>query len=112
MGFYKKQAYFTKLTHGIAQGIAVDPAVMKCSTCKSHVGETGWCETCNKGIVGNVAISDHDVYQTTAPEFDVLLAAIEKADTCEECACAMVMHRKCPKCQIDYAGIVPAAQSP
>ncbi|MCI0365911.1 MAG: hypothetical protein L0219_18785 [Phycisphaerales bacterium] len=104
MGFVKRQAYFTRLTHGLAKGRVVEAAGLGCAVCRSHAGKTGWCGGCGQGMVGNVAIGDRTTFDRTAQEFGVLQRAIEKAASCELCGCAMVVHRTCPDCGISYAG--------
>jgi hypothetical protein len=110
VGFVNRVAYFTRLTHGLAQGQAIDPASPTCAACQSHAGRSGWCERCNRGIVGNVAIADREAFDRTAKEYRVLLAAIDRTGTCELCACAMVVHSTCPRCRIKYARADPEPQ--
>lgn len=102
IGFVHQMAYFTRLTYGLAQGRTIDPASLSCAVCRANMAESGWCDACGRGMVGNVAYSDRAVFDSTAREYKVLLAAIERAPTCEICACAMVVHRSCPICGISY----------
>ncbi len=108
-GYVDGLTYFSRLTHGLAQGMALDQASVTCELCRSHFDQTGWCDACGsgRGIVGNVAISDRKTFEVTAGEYKLLFAAIEKVKTCELCACAMVVHRTCPICLIDYSGDKP-----
>jgi hypothetical protein len=103
MGFVDVKAYFTRLTHGLATGQAIDVQVIRCGRCRENSqADSGWCEACGRGMVGNVAIEDQAVFDATAKEFAILEAAISRAPSCELCACAMVVHRACPTCRTDY----------
>lgn len=103
VGFVNRVAYFTRLTHGLAQGQAIDPASLTCAACQAHAASSGWCEPCNRGMVGNVALANRATFDRAAEEYQVLLTAIDRVGTCELCACAMVVHTTCPRCRISYA---------
>jgi hypothetical protein len=113
IGFVAGKAFFTRLTYGVARGEAIDPATTECPVCQAHVHprEPGWCESCRRGIVGNVAIADRDMFERTAREYRILSSAIDKASACEFCACAMVAHLTCPKCQISYESVASVASA-
>jgi len=110
-GFVGGKAYFTRLTWGLAKGQTVDPAALGCGTCGSHASEPGWCDSCSRGIVGNVAFAERDLFERTRHEYQILAAAIDRAPVCEFCACAMVAHLTCPKCQISYESGASAAST-
>jgi hypothetical protein len=103
MGFVAGKTYFTRLTWGLAKGTPANVALLPCAMCRSHGGdEPGWCDHCQRGIVGNVVFTDRALFETTAAEYRNLLAAIEREKVCQTCACVMVVHRKCMKCNISY----------
>ena len=103
MGFLRGQAYFTRLTHSLAFGKAVESStITACATCRSNFISGGWCEHCGRGFVGNIAITDRTQFETAAREFRTLLAALDRAQVCELCGCAMVVHRTFPTCKISY----------
>ncbi len=106
-GYFGGYTYFTRLTYGLAQGPALDPSAIQCETCSTSNLQTHWCERCNRGMVGNVSIANRKTYDNAAREYLLLLSAIEKTKTCELCACAMVVHRVCPTCLIDFSGEKP-----
>lgn len=103
MGFVEGRAYFTPLTHGLAQGRPVAPEDIECPQCQRNIQSTGWCDRCGRGMVGNVAFADRALFERTAEQWRVLDDAQARVETCELCACAMVVHSACPKCRISYA---------
>jgi hypothetical protein len=102
VGFVDGMAYFTRLTYGLAQGVPVQVDSLECVRCRSFMDSTGWCDVCDRGVVGNVVLIDRTTYESTAREYRTLLLAIDRGTQCELCACAMVVHRTCPKCLISY----------
>ena len=104
IGFVKGLAFFTRLTYGLGMGTPIEPSAISCAECRAHVDDPGWCDRCHRGMVGNVAITDRDLFERTAREYRILLMAMERAKTCEWCAAAMVVHHTCPNCRISYEG--------
>lgn len=103
MGFVDEQAYFTRLSHGLAQGHAVRLSDIDCGGCRAAARDAPrWCDRCDRGMIGSVSISSRAVFDRTKSEFDVLDAAIQRTAACELCACAMVVHSTCPVCWISY----------
>jgi hypothetical protein len=108
IGFVRGKAFFTRLTFGLAMGSVVTSAdSLACKICASHLTGCGWCDQCHRGIVGNVAFTNKAMFDRTAAEFATLKTALEKTSTCELCACAMVVHRTCPKCGTSYSAAIP-----
>lgn len=102
MGYIRGVVYFTRLTHGFAAGRVIGPDDLGCEDCRRHSADPGWCDRCKRGMIGSSAIYNRALFDRTAEERRVLIAANEKASTCEMCACAMVVHRTCPTCLISY----------
>jgi hypothetical protein len=102
MGYVRGVVYFTRLTHGFAAGRVIEPDRLGCEDCRRHSAEPGWCDRCKRGMIGSSAIYNRALFDRTTAERRVLIAANEKASTCELCACAMVVHRTCPACLVSY----------
>ncbi len=103
MGFVRGKTYFTRLTYGLAMGTPTDVPGLACEVCRAHGDDTpGWCESCRRGIVGNILLSDRALFDQTAQEYRNLFLAIEREPACQTCAQAMVAHTWCPKCKISY----------
>ncbi len=102
MGFVRGKAFFSRLTHGLASGSAVDPVSPACKACRIGSDEPRWCDRCARGAIGNTAFNNKETFKRTAQEYTTLLAAIEKTEDCELCACAMTVYRTCPTCFVSY----------
>ncbi len=113
-GFVGGHAYMTKLTYYLAKGQALDVSRIDCRTCRMNAerhrhqpGKTpletgGWCDTCQVGMVGNVALRDRKDFEAASREFSKLLEAVQTARRCELCAGAMLYDTHCPVCNISY----------
>jgi hypothetical protein len=99
IGFVNGNAYFTRLTYLLARGEPLDAG---CQSCNALVGQAGWCQSCGRGVIGNVAFADRTLFEHAEAEHKRLLRGIALASTCDMCAMAAVAHRTCPKCQISY----------
>ena len=53
-------------------------------------------------MVGCFAFENREDYAQAAKARKVLIAAIEMADTCETCAIAMAVDRRCYRCKISH----------
>jgi len=102
MGIVDGKAYFSRLTHVLAKGEVHDASQLNCATCRGNSEDIGWCDACRVGMIGNVALTNRHDFESATTYFRVLQSAIEKAASCEMCACAMVVDSRCPYCKITY----------
>lgn len=76
---------------------------MKCPDCKAAaVAGKGWCDTCQKGIVGNRVFKDKKAYDAALASHELLVKAAKVATKCEDCAVAMVTNGTCTKCNVSF----------
>lgn len=101
-GFVDKEAYFSKLTYYLAKGSPRSPARIACLTCRKNAEHPGWCESCKLGMVGRIEFKNRGDYEGAARARKVLVRAIRKAASCETCAIAMAVDRKCYRCMVSY----------
>lgn len=113
MGFVGNQAYFSRLTHYLAGGEAVDPHELHCQECRANnaTALNRWCEKCDHGLIGNVVFSDRSEFDNARIQLDLLTVALHEADRCEMCACAIVVNGRCPICRIQYYNGKPIEDS-
>lgn len=111
MGFVNQQAYFSPVSHALAKGTLVTIDAIECETCRSNASETGWCDACAIGMVGNIRFDRRAQYDAAVFRIETVVSAIERAESCELCAAAMVVNGRCPTCRIAYRGGV-AVDSP
>ncbi len=103
IGFVGGLAYFSRLTYELARGNWTPPESLSCPVCRKNADEgPGWCDECNRGMVGHVAIRDKAAYEAAARAVVILRAAIQTAEGCEYCAVAMVADGDCPYHRITY----------
>ncbi len=102
MGFVGGEAYFSRLAYLMAQGSVVEPAKVDCAICRENAETSGWCERHGRGMLGAVAIDDRSAWEQAQRAYRVLLLAIEKAESCELCASAMVGDGRCPVHRTSY----------
>lgn len=111
IGWADGLAYMSRLTYGIARGRRVDPQRLECQPCRSRARSSGtedsgepygWCDACERGWVGNVAIADRGEYEHMREAVKRLLRALEALKRCESCAVAMLADIKCRQCGISY----------
>ncbi len=102
IGWVNQQAYFSTLTYRLAKGQAKDISNISCPICQANAQTQGWCDSCQVGMVGNVAFGNKEDFQQASRRYEVLLAAVEAAGTCETCAGAMLFDSTCPICKISY----------
>ena len=102
IGWWKKQAYFSRLTYHTAKGVVHDPATITCPTCRGNTAKYGWCETCRLGMVGNVALSNRYDYEQAARGYDLMLAAIEASKRCDTCSLVILTDGDCLLCKKSY----------
>ncbi len=102
IGWVNQQAYFSTLTYRLAKGQAKDISNISCPICQANAQTQGWCDSCQVGMVGNVAFGNKEDFHQASQRYEVLLAAVEVAGTCETCACAMFFDSTCPVCKISY----------
>jgi len=102
IGFYRKKAFFTRLTFELARGTPLKREALKCEECRRHMEPTRWCERCDTGNIGNVLVSSKQGYEAAKREFERLLAAIKMLPQCERCALAYFMRTLCPDCRKSF----------
>ncbi|MCZ6494279.1 MAG: hypothetical protein O6933_09390 [Planctomycetota bacterium] len=102
IGWVNQQAYLSTLTYRLAKGQAKDTSKITCPICRANALTQGWCDSCGVGMVGNVAFGNKEDFQQASQPYEILLAAVEAAGTCEMCAGAMLFESTCPVCKISY----------
>lgn len=103
IGFIGGLAYFSRLTYELARGEWMPPGALSCPICRKNAEDgPGWCDQCERGMVGHTAIRDREAYEATAKAVAILRAAIEMTERCEHCAVAMVTDTDCPYHRIFY----------
>jgi hypothetical protein len=93
VGFIDGKAYFSRLSHDLASAERVEP---------SSAGAQGWCEACKRGIVGDRAFGEREVYDRVVHALAIVHRADEAARRCVYCAVAMVSGTECAMCRIAY----------
>ena len=84
----------------MATGEGKDPSKMTCPTCKKAAEESGWCDSCKLGLVGNRAFRDKKAFEQGVKARAVLVSAV--GNKCPTCAVAMVTDGKCAACKVEY----------
>lgn len=107
VGFVARQAYFSRLTHGLAAGIPRDPSSRDCPTCRKNEASHGWCDACSRGLVGPTQIDDRQEFEAVARSIRLVELANRVALRCEHCAVAVVTDTTCPVCRIRYRDGAP-----
>ena len=102
IGWFKRQAYFSRLTYHLARGEVRKLSTIECATCRRNAEHYGWCDSCKLGMVGNVAIRDRKEFAIASGEYDRLESAVKVAGRCEQCALALLTDTSCFKCKISY----------
>lgn len=109
IGYVDGHGYFTKLTYHLAKGDARDPATLTCGVCAAAAADTklppagaGWCDACERGMVGNVEFRDRKDYDAARKQFDLLLRAVKESERCEMCSMLLFYGGVCRSCDITY----------
>lgn len=102
IGFFKKQAYLSRLAWSVATGVVREPSTIECATCRKNAADHGWCESCGVGMVGNLALESRADMEKAAEAFSRLRRALRALARCEACAVATFAGGRCPFCRISY----------
>lgn len=102
IGFFRKQAYLSRLAWSVATGEVRDPSTIDCATCRKNAEGHGWCDSCGIGMVGNLALRSRADMEKAAEAFSRLRRALRALARCEACAVAMFAGGRCPFCRISY----------
>ncbi len=103
IGFVRRQAYFSKLSHLLARGELKRRNAISCPDCLRHANQSGWCEKCQIGMVGFHAYKDKTEFTQTAHAMELLVQAIPEADRCMMCALAIINDGPCLLCKVSYS---------
>lgn len=101
-GYYKNKLYLSPFTHFLATGTRISRSEISCPTCLRNMDEGGWCETCKRGIFGNVAVTQRENFDESAAAFRRLKLGLAHLDKCELCGIAMYSNGMCPKHRLVY----------
>lgn len=104
IGFVRKQAFFSRLTYGLARGTLKNPGSVGCATCVKHMTVPGWCGDCGVGMVGHRAYEDRKEFEEVVRVRNLLNSAIERGKKCLSCAIAMINDGACVKCKVTFEG--------
>lgn len=104
IGFVRKQAFFSRLTYGLARGTLKNPGAVTCPTCVKNTTLPGWCEACRVGLVGHRAYEDRKEFEEVVRVRNLLKSAIERGKKCLSCAIAMINDGPCVKCKVTFEG--------
>ncbi len=104
IGWVNRQAYFSRLTYHLGRAEPRPTKQLSCATCRKNAASCGWCEKCGVGMVGNFAIRNRAEHESAEREYRRLLAAVEKATRCDQCAVALFTGLPCRRCNRPPAG--------
>ncbi len=102
VAFAGGKAYKSKVAQRLARGKAAQPDKLACSMCQKNSKAQGWCDNCKVGLVGNRAFKNKQGYTRATAARKVLLAAAKRAETCPNCAVAMVSDGTCSACKVSF----------
>lgn len=103
LNFADGKSYKSKVAYTLAKGKAIDTSKIKCEICqKAAKNDQGWCESCNKGLVGNKVYKDKKEFKAAGEARIVLAKAVETSKKCETCAVAMVTDGTCDACKVSF----------
>lgn len=103
-GYYKNKVYFSPFTHCLARGIRMSRSEITCPTCLRNMEEGGWCESCKRGMFGNVATTEREKFDEVVAAFRRLKLGLAYLEKCELCGIAMYANGMCPKHHLVYEG--------
>lgn len=110
MGFVGGRGFFSRICYQLARGKPVDNLRENGDKSvndldmgrKACCPADGWCDTCERGVVGNRLYDDKQDYELTRRAVAVLELAIEASARCDSCAGAMIADSRCPICRMSY----------
>jgi len=103
IGYVDGRAYVSRLSYLLAKdGEHINAKSIVCAVCRAHLSGPGWCDHCQRGMVGNLAIRNHTDFNEIMMERERLIAAVRLASRCDLCALACFSHGRCSRCRIDY----------
>ena len=102
IGWHRGEAYFSRLTYELARSALVDAADLGCEACVANSAGAGWCNACDRGMLGRFAIRVRADFDAARRDFDRLLKAIDLSGHCDYCAMAAVTDTGCFKCGLTF----------
>ena len=112
IGFVDGKAYFSRLTWLLARAERKELESLDCPVCRKNYEHSGWCERCGSGRVGPYTLYEREDYDALVQDLQILAAANEAAEHCEQCAAAIVTDTQCPVCRIRYKDGKPEPATP
>jgi len=97
-GFVDGMLYFSELTWSLARGKVSDRSKLSCASIRDCSEGTLWCEECQEGIVGNILLSDRDIFDRADREYQRLVLALAELDRCESCSISIFQGIACQQC--------------
>ncbi len=102
IGWHRGEAYFSRLTYELARSAHLDAANIGCVACRENSAGAGWCDACDRGMLGHFAIRVRADFDAARRDFDRLLKAIDLSGHCDYCAMAAVTDTGCFKCKLTF----------
>ncbi len=109
IGWVEEIAHMSRISYYVARGEPRDLRGIHCATCLKNADEHGWCDACDRGMVGNVAINIRSDYPAACRAYDLMMAAINELPRCERCALCILTDFECHICKITWKDGKPAA---